>query len=240
MSRAAIFTAPYTIELSELPIPQILPGEALVRVTCCTICGSDLHTYTGARSESTPSILGHEILGVVDTVGEPPLCDVAASPLQPGDRVTWSTSIACGSCDRCQEGIPQKCRRLRKYGHESALGRTALSGGLAEFVLLQAGSSVIKIERDLPDEVVCPVNCATATVAAALRNAGNLSRKRVLIFGAGMLGLTATAFAKSLGAAKVAICDRTDQRLERATQFGGGSHNCLARRSGRVREVPEG
>ena len=219
-SRAAIFTAPHAIGLSELPIPELLAGEALVRVTCCTICGSDLHTFTGARSESVPSILGHEILGVVDSVGDPPLCDLAGNPLRVDDRVTWSTSITCGYCDRCQEGIPQKCRSLRKYGHELAKGRTALSGGLAEFVLLQPGSSVIKLQPDIPDEVVCPVNCATATVAAAIRSAGSIAGKRVLIFGAGMLGLTAAAYAKSYGATRVVVCDRIVHRLDRAARFG--------------------
>lgn len=211
------------LELRSFELPALEPGEALVRVQCCTICGSDLHTIGGARQEPTPSILGHEALGVIDSVGDPAPCDVTGKPLQPGDRTTWSAAISCGACDRCQSGLPQKCRTLAKYGHELAEGRQALSGGLAEFMLLRRGSSAVRIAPEAPAEVMCPVNCATATVAAALRTAGPTAGRNVLILGAGMLGLTAAAMARSRGAATVAVCDVSARRLERALRFGADS-----------------
>jgi putative phosphonate catabolism associated alcohol dehydrogenase len=219
--RAAVFLgADRPLELREFPVPQVAAGEALARVACCTICGSDLHTITGARVEPVPSILGHEVLGVVDRIGDPPLCDIDGRPLSPGDRVTWSTSVSCGACDRCRNGLPQKCRSLAKYGHGLAEGRCALSGGLAEFILLRPGSAVLKIGPEVPDEVACPVNCATASIASAYRTAGRCSGQRVLIFGAGLLGLTAAAFARSHGAAQVVVCDADANRLARAERFG--------------------
>lgn len=218
---AALFAGPgRPFELRELPLPAPTAGEALVRVTYCTLCGSDLHTITGARQEPVPTILGHEALGVVAAVGEEPLRDVMGEPLRVGDRVTWSVCVGCGTCDRCVGGIPQKCRNLAKYGHSVATGRGALSGGLAETILLRAGTAAIKIDQAIPDEVLCPVNCATATVAAAYRLAGPLSGKRVLIFGAGMLGLTAAAFATSEEAAQVIVTDLNAERLEQALRFG--------------------
>lgn len=201
-------------------VPVLDAGEALVRVECCTICGSDLHTVTGARTEKAPSILGHEILGMVAAVGDPAPRDLEGQPLRPGDRITWSTSISCGNCDRCQAGLPQKCRTLAKYGHELAEGAYALSGGLAEFLLLRRGSTAIRIAAEIPAEVICPVNCATATIAAALRNAGPTAGRRVLILGAGMLGITAAAFARSQEAAVIALVDVDARRLERACIFG--------------------
>lgn len=219
--QAAVFVgAGQPLELRRLSLPELRENEALVRVECCTICGSDLHTITGARTERTPSILGHEILGVVEQVGSPAPAEIEGQPLRPGDRITWSTAASCGSCDRCRGGLPQKCRTLSKYGHELAEGRLALSGGLAEYLLLRPGSAAIRVPSKLLAEIICPANCATATVAAACRIAGSLAGRRVLIFGAGMLGLTAAAFARSQGAACIAVCDVNLQRLERARQFG--------------------
>jgi len=219
--RAAVFVgAGRPLELREFSVPAPAAKEALVRVECCTLCGSDLHTISGARQEPIPSILGHEILGTVAEVGQDPLRDLDGVPLKPGDRVTWSTSISCGQCDRCTRGLPQKCRSLAKYGHERAEGRSALSGGLAEYLLLRPGSQVLRVDATLSDELLCPVNCATATVAAAFRTAGPVDGARVLIFGAGLLGLTAAAFAKTSRAASVTVCDQHAGRLERAARFG--------------------
>jgi putative phosphonate catabolism associated alcohol dehydrogenase len=222
--RAAVFVGAHRpFELRDFPRPTPASGEVLVRVECCTICGSDLHTITGARTEATPSILGHEAVGFIEAMGDPPLCDVGGRPLQVHDRVTWSTAVSCGTCDRCQRGLPQKCRTLAKYGHELAEGRMALSGGLSEFVLLRAGSAVVRIAEAIPAEVICPVNCATATIAAALRVAGAVKGRSVLILGAGMLGLTATAISKSGGAKPIAVCDTNSLRLNQASRFGANS-----------------
>ncbi len=219
--RAALFHGPgLPLRLEELPIPEPQAHEALVRIDCCTICGSDLHTVTGARREATPSILGHEAVGYIEKLGSPPPVDLRGEPLAVGDRVTWSTVVACGKCDRCLAGLPQKCRHLSKYGHEQAQGRQALSGGLAEFLLLRPGSAIIRLPEELPNEVISPVNCATATVAAMLRCAERLDEQRVLIFGAGMLGITAAAMSHAAGASRVVVVDTQPQRLAQATRFG--------------------
>jgi alcohol dehydrogenase len=220
-SLAAVFRgAGQPLVLAWFPVPMIEAGEALVRVQCCTVCGSDLHTVTGKRMEKVPTVLGHEICGVIAETGVVPLRDIMGQPLQVGDRVTWSTSVSCGHCDRCLRGLPQKCRTLRKFGHESTEEGWALSGGLSQIVHLKNGTQAIKLPPDLSSHVVCPANCATATVAAACRVAGSLAGARVMIFGAGMLGLTAAAFARSHGAATVAICDRDPHRLALAGKFG--------------------
>lgn len=219
--QAAVFLgANRPLELRSFPIPALLPGEALAKVECCTVCGSDLHTFAGKRSEPTPSILGHEILGRIAALGAPGPVALDGQALEVGERVTWSTAISCGVCDRCVGGLPQKCRTLAKYGHERAEGRAALCGGLGEYVLLRAGSQIARVDEALPAEVLCPANCATATIAAAIRIAGALEGKRVLIFGAGMLGLTAAAMSQTLGAAEVALCDVDPGRLGLASSFG--------------------
>ncbi len=220
-SRAALFrVANAPLQLEPIPIPELHDHEALVQIESCTVCGSDLHTIKGLRQEKTPSILGHEAVGTVVQLSDKPLKDVHGEPLQIGERVTWSTSISCGTCDRCQSNLPQKCRTLSKYGHDKAEGRTALNGGLAEHILLRSGSAVVKLDRAWPLDVMCPVNCSTATVACAYRCAGQVKGQRVLILGAGMLGLTATAMADYLAALSVVVVDPIASRLDKATAFG--------------------
>ncbi len=221
---AAVFVeADQPLELREFEVPPLGPEEALVRVTCSTICGSDVHTMTGARDVATPSVLGHEIVGVVAAVGEPAPTGLDGDPLRPGCRVTWAICVACGECDRCQRGLTQKCRHTVKYGHALADEGSDLTGGWAEYVRLLPGTSVLEVPPALADEVVCPANCATATVAAAFEKSGCVTGRRVLVSGAGMLGLTAAAFAKWKRAERVVVCDTLGDRLERARAFGANA-----------------
>ena len=209
------------LELRRYPLPHLADGEVLVRITCCTLCGSDIHTYEGRRSTPCPTVLGHEILGcVAELPAGSVVCDHEGSPLEIGDRITWSVAASCGSCFFCRDGLPQKCERLFKYGHEKISDRHPLSGGLADYCHLAAGSAICRVPSGLSDAVACPANCATATVAAAMRYAGPCAGCVVLIQGAGMLGLTAAAMAASAGARDVIVCDTVAKRLPRAGRFG--------------------
>ncbi len=200
-------------------MPVLQSGEALVRVDCCTVCGSDLRSLRGDRAVPMPTVLGHEILGTVIEISDTPPSDLYGLPVCVGERVTWGVAASCGTCDRCRRGLPQKCRSLFKYGHESS-DEHPLSGGLAECCHLRAGTPIIKLGDVLSDLEACPASCATATVAAALRVSGDVRGKSVMIFGAGMLGLTAAAMACVQGAESVIICDLNPQRLRQALKFG--------------------
>ena len=219
---AAVFAAAgQPLELQSLPMPVLREGEALARVTCCTVCGSDLHTYQGHRSTPVPTVLGHEILGEIVALGPgEPVIDHSGRPLEIGERVTWSIAASCGRCFFCTHGIPQKCERLFKYGHEAITPDHPLSGGLAEYCHLAPGTAVVRAPADLPDAVACPANCATATVAAALRTGGGCRDEAVLVQGVGMLGLTACAMARAQGAYEVIACDVDAARLAAAERFG--------------------
>ena len=221
-SLAAVFHAagrPLTLERYELPTPG--PGEVLVRITCSTLCGSDVHTFLGHRSTPVPTVLGHEIMGVVARQDpDQTVSDHTGRRLQVGDRVTWSIAACCGDCFFCNRDVPQKCEQLFKYGHEKIVAEHPLSGGLADYCHLAAGTAIFRVPDSLPDTIACPANCATATVAAAMRVGGGCEGKSVLIQGAGMLGLTACAMARSRGAQEVIVCDVNAERLERAGEFG--------------------
>ena len=207
--------------------PVLQSGEILVRVSCCTLCRSDVHSFQGHRVLPTPLVLGHEIIGRVESLGISGARDFLGEPLKIGDRITWSIAANCGTCFNCLNEIPQKCDSLFKYGHETIDERHSLSGGLAEHCHLTANTAVVRLPDELDDHVACPANCATATVAAALRIVGGCAEKNVLIQGAGMLGLTACAMARSAEANSIIVTDVNDQRLKLGERFGA-DHVVLA------------
>ncbi|QDU79462.1 D-arabitol-phosphate dehydrogenase [Polystyrenella longa] len=201
-------------------LPELHPGEVLVAISATTLCGSDLHTYHGRRETATPAILGHEIIGRIAALSEQePARAYDGSRLKVGDRVTWSLCVHCGDCFFCQRDLPQKCEQLLKYGHQSFVLHP-WCGGLASHIILRRHSSLFKIPDALTDAVACPANCATATVAAALRRVDSVIGGNVVILGAGMLGLTAAAMVKEAGARKAILIDRDQARLDRALKFG--------------------
>jgi putative phosphonate catabolism associated alcohol dehydrogenase len=208
-------------DLVSWPLPEPAGREVLVKVVACTLCGSDLHSIHGRRSVPTPSILGHEILGRVVSFGPEAIrFDFAGSELAVGNRVSWTVVASCGSCVYCDRGLPQKCERGFKYGHEPLRPGREFSGGLAEYCLLVPGTAIFRVPDGLSDAAACPASCATATVAAALEASGPIEGRSVLVVGAGMLGLTAAAWSCELGAGEVIACDLSEDRLAMATAFG--------------------
>ena len=198
-------------------------GRILVAVDLATICGSDLHTVHGRRNAPHPGILGHEQVGRVAAIGSgarlryPDGTDVAV-----GDRIVWSITASCGGCRNCVRGLTQKCLHLKKYGHEALDSGWPLNGGFASHCVVLPGTTIVAVPDSVPDAVAAPASCATATVAAVLDAADLAPRTepaRVLITGAGMLGVTAAAMADAAGA-WVAVCDPDPARQETAYNFG--------------------
>ena len=200
-SLAAVFDGiPRRLELREFPVPQPQGQEIVVRVHGCTLCGSDLHSYEGRRAVPVPTVLGHEIVGEIETLGESaPRFDLAGNSLQAGDRIVWAIVASCGECFYCRRGLPQKCQRAVKYGHEAFQPGRELLGGLAEHCLLVPGTAIVKLPDEIPLATACPASCATATIVAALEAAGDVRDRTVCVLGAGLLGLTASAMARAHG-----------------------------------------
>jgi putative phosphonate catabolism associated alcohol dehydrogenase len=219
---AAVFDGnPRHLTMRELPVAEPRAGEMLVKVLGCTLCGSDLHSFEGRRTVPVPTVLGHEIVGEIAALGEAaPAADLAGEPLRIGDRVTWGIVADCGECFYCRRGLPQKCERGVKYGHEPFRAGRELLGGLAERCLLVAGTRVVRLPDELPLATACPASCATATVVAALEAAGDVKDRTVVVLGVGMLGLTACALASVQGAAEVVAVDQRADRRTLASTFG--------------------
>lgn len=220
LTRAAVWT-PDGIDVRTLEIPVLAPGDVLVRIDLATVCGSDLHTVSGRRPAACPSILGHEAVGRVVAVGagDGSAVVVTNASLHLGDRVVWSVTVPCGNCRRCDSGFTAKCTDVRKVGHESAVGDWVLSGSYAEHIVLPRGTALAHVPDSMPDAVAAPAACATATVMAALEAAGEVSGKRVLVVGAGMLGVTASAALVERGAS-VRVVDPDSVRQRQSHDFG--------------------
>lgn len=215
MTRAAVWTGS-GVEIRKLDLPDLEAGETLVRVLLATVCGSDLHTVSGRRPAPCPSILGHEAIGEVVVAG-------AGVSVRAGDRIVWAVTVACGQCARCRTGFTAKCEFVRKFGHEPFDGDWPLSGAYAEYVVLPPNTTIARVPDTLTDAVAAPAACATATVMATLDAAETITG-RVLIYGAGMLGITAAAACAEAGA-EVYIDDLDPVRLELARKFGATPDN---------------
>ena len=217
---AAVWAGPEAgFSVDRLPLPDLRPGELLVRTELATICGSDLHTINGDRPTPLPTVLGHEAIGYVAAAGGQ-VTGADGVPVTVGDRVTWTIGTACGSCRRCTRGVPQKCTTVRKYGHEAIDDHWMLNGGFGDHVHLAAGTGVVHLPAELPATVAAPANCATATVTCAARRVGLTEDDVVVVLGCGMLGLTAMAYALDRGATTVIASDPDPARRALAGEFG--------------------
>lgn len=222
LSRIAVFDGPEKpLRYLDLPIPKLKTGEVVVAMRLATICGSDLHTIMGLRTEPTPSVLGHEGVGSVLAVRD--RNDVAV-----GARVSWSIADACGRCAPCADlHLPQKCKSLFKYGHAAMSNGTGLNGTYATHVVLRPGTHIVSLPDSVSDTLAAPANCALATVCATLdEEDGGMPvhgpRKSALVQGAGLLGLYSCALLKhQLGFQTVYCTVRNLRRAELVKQFGG-------------------
>jgi alcohol dehydrogenase len=240
-SRLAVFHGPgRPFTLATVPVPALREGEILVRNEYTTLCRSDLNTFSGKRRERTPTILGHETIGVVEELAAgAPARDARGRDLRVGDRVTWAIYAANPDSWLARVGIPQKGPGLFKYGHEPITADSTLHGGLAEYCILRRHTPVIRMDAPMPLPVMALINCSVATVAGSLRLAGPLTERNVLIAGAGMLGVIACAMCRCAGARWIVAADIDDARLATARAFGADFTVNLQSGSGSLKDQVE-
>jgi threonine dehydrogenase-like Zn-dependent dehydrogenase len=202
--RSAIARGAGRMEIEERPVPQPGDGQVLLRVQRCGICGSDLHWYHGRYP--APSVCpGHEISAIVADVG-PGVREVKA-----GDRVAVEGLWSCGSCDACRAGQAQRCKRTQMIGG-------TVGGGFADY-MLQVPRHLFAIPAGVDDEVAALTEPLAVSVHG-LRLAGLEMGQRVLVLGAGTIGLTAIAAARAGGAGEIAVTAKRPQQRAAATALG--------------------
>ncbi|TDD33902.1 alcohol dehydrogenase [Actinomadura sp. KC06] len=213
--RAAVVpkvSAPW--EVQDVPTPSAGPGEVLVRVRACGVCGNDVGLTRGGYPfpPMDPVIVGHEAAGEVVEVG------AGVSTLDVGDRVgtTWVQGT-CGRCDYCREMKPLTGQSAMNCAAPSLAGMT-VQGGHAEYIAIPADSTV-RIPDQVPFELAAPVLCAGYTAWSALRVARVQPSERVAVLGIGGLGHLAVQFASACGFETVAITS-TPGKQDAAKRLG--------------------
>lgn len=210
--KAVTYKGPSEVQIEEVPTPTIqAPGDAIVRVTASSICGSDLHLYDGRLPFAQKGfVLGHEFLGVVEEVGD------AVTDLKSGDRVVAAFSTSCGRCFYCRRGLTTQCMR---GGQVFGFGQ--LSGGQAEYARIPlAETTCEKVPQTLDDGQAILVGDVLAT-GYYCAEIGNVRHGDVvLVLGCGPVGLCTIISLWLFGAAKVLAVDSLPERLELAAKFG--------------------
>jgi L-iditol 2-dehydrogenase len=210
--KAAVYRGVNDVRLEEVPVPEIGPGETLVRVHTCGICGTDLKKIASG-SHAAPRIFGHETSGVVAKIGE------GVRRFSVGDRVVMFHHIPCGECYYCQHKTFAQCATYKKVG--CTAGFEPSGGGFAEYVRVMdwiVEKGTVRIPDGVSFEQACfvePVN----TCIKGIETLRLLAGETVLVIGQGPIGLSLAILAKRAGA-RVITSDLHPARLTIANSFG--------------------
>ena len=208
--RAAILVEPGRIEMQERPIPTPGPGDVLIRVSSVGVCGSDTHYYRHGRVGSfvvdAPLVLGHEAAGTIVGVGD------SVAPVRIGERVSIEPQRPDPDSEETRRGHYNLCPHMRFFA------TPPIDGALCDYVTIGAGYA-----HRVPDSVSddAAALCEPLSVGiAAIRKAGVDGGSRVLITGAGPIGIMVAQVARAYGATDIVVSDPDESRREQATAFG--------------------
>ncbi|MEE1782056.1 alcohol dehydrogenase catalytic domain-containing protein [Streptomyces sp. SP17BM10] len=215
------------LRLREFDLPAAPEGGLIVACSHGGVCGTDLHLQQGHLAIPTPIVLGHEGLGTVHSLGAgtEDARDAAGRPLAVGDTVMWASSIACGTCVPCRlHREPTLCENRRTYGVNRPLdGGEPLSGSWADHIVLERGTTVVKLADGTDPLAAMSLACAGPTVVHALYERRPVRvGETVIVQGSGPVGLAAAALAQLAGAARVVVLGGPAARLEAAAKAGIG------------------
>ena len=238
---AMVQTAVRKLEARDLPIPDLTDDTALLRLEACGICGSDYEQFEGALRTPMPVIPGHEPLGIIEAIG-----DSAAERwgVDVGDRVAVETMLSCRFCPQCLAGQYHLCHKRRIYSYIPLADGHGLWGAYAEYMVLESGSIVHKVDKLLPPEVAVMFNPLGAGFRWGVEIPGTKPGDQVLILGPGQRGLASVLACREAGASQIFVTglEADVRKLEIAREFGADAtidvQNEDAKR--RVRELTDG
>jgi len=214
--RATVFHGPGDIRVEQVPRPHAGPGEAVIRVTTTTICGTDVHIVKGEYPVRPGLVIGHEPVGVIDELG------VGVTGYEIGDRVLVGAITPCGQCRACLSGTLSQCGHGGGY---EALGGwrfgNTINGAQAEYLLVpSAQANLTPIPDDVTDEQVVLLADIASTGFSAAESGKVRIGDSVVVFALGPIGLCAVAGAKLSGASQIIGVDTDPVRLEMARRMG--------------------
>ena len=199
------------LQLVDLPVPSPAADEVLIQVAACGICGSDVHGYDGSTGRRIPPlVMGHEAAGVIVAVG------TAIQTFAIGERVTFDSTISCGSCRFCKEGAINLCDRREVLG--VSCGDYRRNGAFAEYVAVPA-----RIVYCLPDSLSFADAAMIEAVSVALHAVGLTAPEKgssALVVGAGMIGLLILQSLRVTGCGNIFVTDIDAGRLQLAKKLG--------------------
>ena len=205
--KAIQLLGPGVVELAEVPQPSIGPGELLLEMRACGLCGTDLAKIFGGQRQDGPVPLGHELVGTVRAIGH------GVSRFAPGDRLAVAHHVPCGRCRYCRHGSESMCPQFKATNIDP--------GGFAELIripALQVEQTAFRLPDGLPDEVgvfMEPLACALRAVKRSDVQPGD----QIAVVGAGCMGLL-VAQAVGLQGARPICLDLRQERLELARTLG--------------------
>ncbi|WBL18392.1 S-(hydroxymethyl)mycothiol dehydrogenase [Citricoccus sp. NR2] len=210
------------VEITTIVIPDPGPGEAVVDISTCGVCHTDLHYVQGGIGDEYPYLLGHEATGIVSAVGD------GVTEVAVGDKVILNWRAVCGECRACRKGEPKYCFNTHNATQKMTLeDGTELSpalgiGAFAEKTLVAAGQCT-KVEgvSDDQDAAVGLLGCGIMAGIGAAINTGEVKRgESVAVIGCGGVGTAAIAGAKLAGATTIIAVDIDPRKLEKALELG--------------------
>lgn len=224
--KAAVMTAPRTIEFREYDKPKIQSEGALVRVEACGLCGTDAEQYTGAVKSLNiqyPIIPGHEVVGIIERIGKK---SMERWGVQKGDRVVIDSIIPCRNCDNCMSGKFNLCigwnKTMMGYSYISSEETPHLWGGYATHMFVHPNSLVRKMDPSIPAEHAILFNALGGAVHWTYELPNLKYGDRVLVIAAGLRGLMCTLVAKAMGASQVILAgiESDKKKLNKALEIG--------------------
>jgi alcohol dehydrogenase len=209
--KALVFRGPNQIGIEQVPVPRPSYGEAVIRVTLTTICGTDLHILKGEYPVRPGLVLGHEPVGVIHELGP------GVTGYQVGERVLVGAITPCGQCHYCLSGHWSQCGGPLggwKFGN-------TINGAQAEYLLVpNAQANLARIPQDLSDEQVVLLADIASTGFSAAESAKLKLGDSVAVFAQGPIGLCATLGAKLKGAGLIIAVESDGRRSEMARRMG--------------------
>jgi L-idonate 5-dehydrogenase len=211
---ALVIHAPLDLRIEDVPTPEPEAHQLLIRVRAGGICGSDLHYFNhggfGTVRIKEPMVLGHEVSGVVSRVG----ADITDMPV--GTRVSISPSRPCGHCEYCQQGLQNHCLDMRYYG--SAMRTPHVQGAFRQEIVIDRSQA--HVVSDALSDAEAAMAEPLSVALHAVRRAGPLLGKRVLVTGCGPIGALIVAAARRAGAAHIVATDVNEFPLKSALEVG--------------------